>query len=230
MEVLPDLHEIAGRVVHSLRERVQRGEISERGLARLTGFSQPHIHNVLKGVRGMNLDLADHLLGALNIPLLSLFTQEELSGRAFGASAASSLPVPALDGYLGGGRRYPSRVTPSTHLALPSSLISRFINPVLAILDRRERSMLPALQPADIVLLDQAPRERSRPDFPFVYALVWKKTGYVAYCRVVGRSLVLATAHRPRIALPARIPLDQNQILDVVRGKIVWLAREMDEG
>jgi hypothetical protein len=32
-----------------LRERVMNGEISERRLAQLTGISQPHMHNVLKG-------------------------------------------------------------------------------------------------------------------------------------------------------------------------------------
>ena len=35
-----------------LRARVRNGELTERGLARLVGVSQPHIHNVLKGSKG----------------------------------------------------------------------------------------------------------------------------------------------------------------------------------
>ena len=36
-------------LVAVLRARVRNGELTERGLARLVGVSQPHIHNVLKG-------------------------------------------------------------------------------------------------------------------------------------------------------------------------------------
>ena len=73
---------LAARLTRYLNELVRRGEISERGLARLSGYSQPHIHNVLKGARKMNLELADQIMELLGIPLLSLFTQKELSGLA----------------------------------------------------------------------------------------------------------------------------------------------------
>jgi len=34
-------------MIRIMRERVHSGDLTERGLARLTGISQPHIHNVL---------------------------------------------------------------------------------------------------------------------------------------------------------------------------------------
>jgi transcriptional regulator with XRE-family HTH domain len=66
------------RLIQELQRRVRGGELTERGLARLLDASQPHIHNLLKGVRGMSPDLADHILERLNIPIESLFTEEEL--------------------------------------------------------------------------------------------------------------------------------------------------------
>lgn len=56
-----------GRIAEELRWRVRNGEISERGLARLAGLSQPHVHNVLKGVRVLSPDSADRLLRALGL-------------------------------------------------------------------------------------------------------------------------------------------------------------------
>ena len=40
-----------------LRTRIQNGELTERSLARLTGISQPHIHNVLKGAKILSPEL-----------------------------------------------------------------------------------------------------------------------------------------------------------------------------
>jgi hypothetical protein len=70
------------RVAH----RIAEGEITERALARRAGISQPHLHNVLKGIRTMTPDVADRLLEALHLPL------EELT-----AGALANGGRPALD-------------------------------------------------------------------------------------------------------------------------------------
>ena len=46
-----DFRELQIRLVAVLKSRLKNGELSERRMAHLTGISQPHIHNVLKGVR-----------------------------------------------------------------------------------------------------------------------------------------------------------------------------------
>ena len=66
------------RLIADLRERVQRGEITERGLARLTGVSQPHVHNVLNGKRLLSPEMADRLMAGLGIDLLDLVAPGEL--------------------------------------------------------------------------------------------------------------------------------------------------------
>jgi transcriptional regulator with XRE-family HTH domain len=71
--------ELRRRLTSYLGERVRSGEVTERGLARLTGISQPHIHNVLKGKRLLSLEGADTVLEALHLDILDLLTPEELS-------------------------------------------------------------------------------------------------------------------------------------------------------
>jgi hypothetical protein len=46
-----DFQELHRRLTSLLLERVRKGELTERGLSRVTRVSQPHIHNVLKGKR-----------------------------------------------------------------------------------------------------------------------------------------------------------------------------------
>ena len=70
-----DLHQ---RLLELLRQRVQGGQDTERGLARLAGVSQPHLHNVLKGKRLLSLDMADEILQNLQIGIADLVDPEEL--------------------------------------------------------------------------------------------------------------------------------------------------------
>jgi len=70
-------HDLHGRLIHHLNQRVQRGEITERGVARRIGMSQPHIHNVLKGKRFLSWKSADALLKTLHLDLLDLVKDSE---------------------------------------------------------------------------------------------------------------------------------------------------------
>jgi transcriptional regulator with XRE-family HTH domain len=73
-----DFHELERRLLEHLRRRVHSGELTERGLARITGISQPHIHNVLRGKRTLSSDTADVILHILRMDLLDLIEPEEL--------------------------------------------------------------------------------------------------------------------------------------------------------
>jgi plasmid maintenance system antidote protein VapI len=61
-----------------LKNRVRSGEITERGLARQTGVSQPHIHHVLSGKRALSPELADQILQRLHMDLLDLLEPADL--------------------------------------------------------------------------------------------------------------------------------------------------------
>ncbi len=66
------------RLLEELRQRVRSGAATERGLARHTGISQPHLHNVLKGKRILSIEKADEVLHRLQIDVLYLVELEEL--------------------------------------------------------------------------------------------------------------------------------------------------------
>ena len=48
-------------------DRIHNGELTERGLARLIGISQPHVHNVLKGTRNLSPEVFELILKYLAI-------------------------------------------------------------------------------------------------------------------------------------------------------------------
>jgi len=73
-----DFQELRTRFVDNLRERVRSGQLTERGLARVTGISQPHIHNVLKGKRLLSPEMSDAILRNLRMDLLDLMRPEDL--------------------------------------------------------------------------------------------------------------------------------------------------------
>jgi transcriptional regulator with XRE-family HTH domain len=89
-----NLEEIQRRLLETLRERVQNGELTERGLARSAGISQPHVHNVLKGVRNLSLELIDLVLKSLDCSVLDLCTLEELTGKL---QRVCAVPEPMFD-------------------------------------------------------------------------------------------------------------------------------------
>jgi plasmid maintenance system antidote protein VapI len=67
------------RLLAFVRSRIKNGEYSERGLARILGVSQPQMHNVLKGARGLRPALADRFLRKFGITALDLFSDAELN-------------------------------------------------------------------------------------------------------------------------------------------------------
>jgi hypothetical protein len=70
-------HDLHGALIYHLNHSVQSGEITERGLARRTGISQPHIHNTLKGKRLFSWKNADAILKELDLDLLDLIDRSE---------------------------------------------------------------------------------------------------------------------------------------------------------
>lgn len=69
------------RLIAHVHGLVQRGELTERGLARRTGISQPHLHNMLKGARVLSPPMADLILRQLHMTVLDLLEAEDLHHR-----------------------------------------------------------------------------------------------------------------------------------------------------
>jgi len=61
------------------RNLIRNGEYTESGMGRLLGISQPHVHNVMKGVRPVTPELFDLMLRRLGVDVLDLYTDAELN-------------------------------------------------------------------------------------------------------------------------------------------------------
>ena len=70
--------ELRKRILSYAAASIQAGLISEQRLAKLAGYSQPHIHNVLAAVRTGRPQLVDAIARALQITVLDLYTLEEI--------------------------------------------------------------------------------------------------------------------------------------------------------
>jgi hypothetical protein len=70
------------RLIAYLRSKVRSGELTERGLARMTGISQPHVHNVLKGKKLFSVEVSDTILRELDLDLLDLVHPSEFKRYA----------------------------------------------------------------------------------------------------------------------------------------------------
>jgi transcriptional regulator with XRE-family HTH domain len=71
-----DFETLQRRLLASVKGRVQNGELTERGLARMIGISQPHMHHILKGARSLSVETADRILRRLGLSVLDLLEAE----------------------------------------------------------------------------------------------------------------------------------------------------------
>jgi hypothetical protein len=67
------------RLLVQVKQRIDNGEFTERGLARILGISQSQTHNVLKGARFLQIQLADRMLTKLGISVVDLLHEHELT-------------------------------------------------------------------------------------------------------------------------------------------------------
>ena len=66
------------RLVQLVKLRINNGEFTERGLSRILGISQSQTHNVLKGARRLQMQLADRILTKLGLSAVDLLSEGEL--------------------------------------------------------------------------------------------------------------------------------------------------------
>jgi len=219
------------RLLATLKEMVRKGDMTERRLARLTGVSQPHMHNVLKGVRILSSEVADEILRHLKISVYDLLDREEVFVAA-PDHYADLLPyrdVPVLNGRLGPGHAFPSTHNPVERYPFPASFLSCWHEPVL-VRTAQDPEMAHVCRAGDLVLLDRSEQKRTECDRSGLYAICWEGEGLLRRLHAERGCLHV---HSVNCALdpPSQkhISLARSNILDIVKGKVVWLGRELEQ-
>ncbi len=210
--------EMNGKLVSLVKERVHNGELTESHLARLTGVSQPHIHNVLKGVRLLSTELADEILRQLRINAADLFGRHD---------PAPFCAVPMLAGFLGPDMSdfVPHRVQGNAFV--PAQIAEQAASPLAARLSF-DPGCFPRFQSGDTVLIDQGESARVTIVRDGTYVVMTPSGPRLRYIRLGDSRLYLPA--EDSVASPARwesVLLDGSSLLRLVRGRVVWISRQL---
>ena len=180
------------RLVANMQARVRNGEMSERGLSRLTGISQPHIHNVQKGARVLSINMADRILERLHLDLVDLLTSgDTVAERQAGFVSDACRMVPLLEGWIGSDQPFPETAGRERYPFLAID-VERLEDPAAARLAPDPRR-LPLFSAGGVVLLDRSEASRLRPDENGYFAIALPGGGTIGLVRHAGRRLYLWT-------------------------------------
>jgi hypothetical protein len=220
---IPGLYitEFCQRLVEMARERVHSGEVSERGLARRSTVSQPHLHNVLKGIRTLSPDAADRLMRAMGV------TIPQVLWAGSGINTDEIRAVPILRSRIGPGTMAAFEAFRG-YVPFPARLVVPLVEPVAAYL-AADLAMPTEYRAGDMVLLDL--NEAIRTAVPALACwIVAESAGLrVRYVRRVRGGLEVASLPVLSDRRDWRaISLQGRNILDIVRARIVWIGREME--
>jgi hypothetical protein len=200
---------------------VRSGAVSERGLARLAGISQPHMHNVLKGIRALSLESADCLMRALDvtIPLVVWY--------GAGMDLARIRAVPVLRSPIGPGATVGFDAFRG-YMPFPVTLAGHLEDPLAAYL-AADLALPSEYRAGDAILMDLNPAMRSAPA-PSSCWIVAESAGLrVRYVRRVRGGVEVASGPGMSAARDWQtISLQGRNILEIVRARIVWIGREME--
>jgi len=222
-------HELHGRLLLSLRMRLSNGELTERRLARLTGVSQPHVHNVLKGKRLLSPRTADQILQRLGLSVLDLLRREESARSICSACDWKDryVEVPVLEGWLGPGLPLPRELSKVESFPFPGPYVVSLDRPAVARL--APDALMPGLCRAnDLALLDRSPSKRLHLEEEAFYVVSRHGEGVIRRLQVKGTQLLLLTMASPGEREGRDlIRLDGGHLLDFVKARVTWIGRSM---
>jgi transcriptional regulator with XRE-family HTH domain len=211
------------RLVTHVRARVRNGEISERALARITGISQPHIHNVLKGNKVLSMDKADQILQRLRINLLDLLTADAgATPRQEPGAARDWRMVEVLDGCIGPEFSYPHTAGRERY-PFPLSALEALYAPVAARL-APDPLRPPMFGGRSVVLLDRSEQVRRELDEEGYFALDLGRGGAIGMVRRAGRRLCLWVQQAD---VWQSILLPDRGLLDLIQGRVSLVVRQL---
>jgi transcriptional regulator with XRE-family HTH domain len=217
-----DFRLLQTRLLAHIRARVRNGEITERRLARITGVSQPHLHNVLKGVRLLSMDTADKILQHLRIDLADLMTAEAPSVSHEAAQNGECRPVPLLEGHIGPGCPYPEAVGRFRY-PFRAADVGLLHSPVAACLAPDPRRP-PPFAAAGVVLLDASKRLRLEPGEEAYFALDLSGESTIGRVRRADLGWLLWN-HESGMWQP--IPQADRDPLDLIKGRASLLMQHL---
>ncbi len=214
----------------NLRARVRNGEMTERRLARLIGVSQPHMHNVLKGVRTLTPQVSDRILMELKMSVLDLLDSywQRPQREVVREISSQYSEVRILDGRLGPEYPWPTKVGGAGRFRVTAPALEKTMAPVVARLGA-DPAMAPIFGADDWALLDQSVRARSAIDPEALYAVRWGRFGLLRRLKLDGDLLWLISQedqHHPERWIDVSVA--GGDVMQIVKARAVLLRPEFE--
>ena len=204
-------------LVFMLRDRVRNGELTERHLSKISGISQSHIHNILKGVRELTPGVADRILPGFRMSVRDLMNGVRLGGPA----------IPVVESPVGPGCPIPGEEYAGFH-PFPHGLRAGLTEPVMFHASRDEL-MEPNVLLGDLVLVDRSPAARQVSDTPSLYLVNFDSIALFRFVRRAATGIyVIAAVHLASPGHWQHLDREGQDILEVVRGRIIWIGRQVE--
>jgi plasmid maintenance system antidote protein VapI len=219
---------LQARLIEFVRLGLYNGELTERRLARMIGISQPHMHNILKGIRTLTPEVTDLLLTALGLSPLDLVRTGEVEAllEARQYEAQRSRVAPVLDGCFGPEHPFPKMSGAVGWCHLPHWLSAVRSRLVFGNLGGDPDSPLPAGHDFALLSLDESARLRVSESQ--VAVLKWKGAAYVRRLQCSGSEVKVLHQYSWLSAEgPETIPIEGQSLLMVVRGVVLWSGKDI---
>lgn len=213
--------EILRQIVEIVRHNVRSGRSTERGLARVAGISQPHLHNVLKGIRQLSPESADKLLEALGL------TVPDILWWSPGEAEPGTSAIPLLRDRIGPGSHADlSRFR--GYLGLPKAFVTRLSEPVAARL-APDPSMPLMFRDNDLVVLDRNVARIVNPPDGWCWVIADTAGFRVRYLKQSSAGLMSAAEPISGGELEwKRLGTGPQNLRELVKAQIVWNGRELE--
>jgi hypothetical protein len=213
------------RLLAAARHHIRNGEFTERGLARVIDVSQPHLHNVLKGVKALTPGVGDALLAGLSLSLFDLLSPDELGQSLLDRQPHASLVRhgPILQGRIGPNDPFPDWRAVAEWFRVSSPSLYRVRRPTLAACSPDPELLHLPIPSFALLEMDEAARLRFPPHAWFL--LRWRGAAYLRRLRREPGSLViLGQKSTLASALPPSIQLSEASVLHTVRARLLWVG------
>jgi transcriptional regulator with XRE-family HTH domain len=217
------------RLIGSVRGRIQNGGLTERSLARSIGISQPHAHNVLKGVRVLSPEIADRILKVLSLSVLDLLEADELASRFRGERGEGRYgEVAVLEGRIGPHFPLPTVASAVERYPCLRERLVQTVEPRFGQLASDAR-MQPVLDADDLVLLDYSEFRRTHLEPEGLYLVARQGEGMIRKLRLGVRCLYLVTVEASSGPEAwEQVPLVEQHLLEVVKARVAWAVRRLE--
>ena len=121
-------------------------------------------------------------------------------------------------------------------LSFRETVVRKFTRPICLRIGPREESMLPTLEPGDVIAIDQNPDRRRSPKGGHIYAvnfgaLTGDNGGAVKRIDLSGSTLIVSSDNTDKRAYPTQgFDITDVNLLDAIVGEVVWTGRYLGSG